>query len=152
MQDVPAGGISPGSNVSDHQEHMGSVIDPRVKDLFGTWKSDGAMDAVIATAIDQQLDVLLEAELARVEALLDVAPGAAFARLVSLISFLNGGASHRPAIVGRLEKWIPRLRDIMRKLAVGLEASSFNISAGSPNGLSVGLSFPVTRRSSAFYP
>ena len=152
MLDAPAGGITPGSHVSGRQEHDGSVLDPRVKDLFGTWMRDGTMDAVIATAIDQQLDVLLEAELARVEALVDVSPGAAFARLGSLISFLNAGASHRPAIVGRLEKWIPRLRDIMRKLAVGLEAGSFNISAGSPNGLSVGLSFPVTRRSSAFYP
>ena len=150
MLDVPAGGISPGSHFLNRQEHEGSMLDLQVKDLFGTWKSDGTMDAVMATAIDQQLDALLDAELARIEALVDVAPGAAFARLSSLVSFLNAGASHRPTIVGRLERWIPRFRDILRKLAVALEASSFSIGAGSPLGLSVALSFPVTRRSTGF--
>lgn len=126
------------------------MLNQQVNDLFGTWKSEGTMTAIMATTIDQEVDALLEEELARIETLVDVAPGAAFVRLGSLISFVNDGASHRPSIVGRLEKWIPRFRDVLRKLAVELEATSFSVSVGFPPGLSIGLSFPATRRSTKF--
>jgi hypothetical protein len=86
----------------------------------------------------------MEKELEQIKELIEEdKPDSAFVAMLRLTSFLNAGAAKLPSIIGRLEKWINKIKSVLYSLAEKIGANGFSISAGFPIGVSVGLSFTV---------
>jgi hypothetical protein len=108
------------------------------------WESKGEMNIDMAQVINEDIDQFMEEELGRIERLIEEGkPDSAFVAMLRLTSFLNAGAAKSPSIIGRLEKWINKIKSVLNSLAKKIGANGFSISAGFPIGISVGLSFPI---------
>ncbi len=108
------------------------------------WESKGEMNIDMAQVINENIDQFMEKELGKIENLIEEdKPDFAFVAMLRLTSFLNAGAAKLPSIIGRLEKWINKIKFVLNSLAKKIGADGFSISAGFPIGLSVGLSFLI---------
>jgi hypothetical protein len=108
------------------------------------WESKGEMTIDMAQVINENIDQLMEKELEQIKELIEEdKPDSAFVAMLRLTSFLNAGAAKLPSIIGRLEKWINKIKSVLYSLAEKIGANGFSISAGFPIGVSVGLSFTV---------
>ena len=108
------------------------------------WELEGEMTIDMAQVINENIDQFMEEELGQIEKLIEEdKPDSAFVAMLRLTSFLNAGAAKLPSIIGRLEKWINKIKFVLSSLAKKMGANGFSISAGVPIGISVGLSFPI---------
>ena len=108
------------------------------------WEFKGEMTIDMAQVINENIDQLMEKELEQIIKLIEVdKPDSAFVAMLRLTSFLNAGAAKVPSIIGRLEKWINKIKIVLNSLAKKIGANGYSISAGIPIGVSVGLSFPI---------
>jgi len=115
-----------------------------IHSLYESWMSSGEMSQEIANTLLENFDDFMEQELSEVETLVDAdEPELAFTRMMQMTSFLNAGISKKPSIIGRLKKWVNRLKSVTHSLAKNLKADSFSISVGLPAGVSIGVSFSV---------
>ena len=108
---------------------------------FETWENGGEFTSGMARELADNIDTVMDQGLASIETLTAKDANAAFVDLSRLIGFINRGVSLLPSITGRLKKWVERLRDVVKALAVELKAVSFSISVGFPGGVSVGIAF-----------
>lgn len=114
-------------------------------DQFEEWRGGVDIDASGASMVEAHLDRELPGLLRGIdETTRNFGTGAAFAEFVSLISFLNVAAGFRASILEKVAKHVEELRDALRKIADGIEASSFDISVSVPVGLSVSLTFSTS--------
>ena len=108
------------------------------------WELEGEMNIDMAQVINENIDQFMEEELGQIEKLIEEdKPDSAFVAMLRLTSFLNAGAAKLPSIIGRLEKWINKIKFVLSSLAKKMGANGFSISAGVPIGISVGLSFSI---------
>ena len=108
------------------------------------WELEGEMTIDMAQVIDENIDQFMEEELGQIKELIEEdKPDFAFVKMLRLTSFLNAGAAKLPSIIGRLEKWINEFISALNSLAKKMGASGFSISAGMPEGISIGLSFSI---------
>lgn len=114
-----------------------------IHSLYESWMSSGKMSQEMANTLLENFDDFMEQELSKVEKLVDDKPELAFTMVMQMTSFLNSGASQKPSIIGRINKWVNRLKSVTHSLAKNLKADSFSISAGLPAGVSIGVSFSV---------
>jgi len=108
------------------------------------WEFTGEMTNVMAQVINENIDQFMEEKLEQIKRLIEEdKPESAFVAMLRLTSFLNAGAAKLPSIIGRLEKWINKIKFVLNSLAEKIGANGFSISAGLPIGISVGLSFSI---------
>jgi len=108
------------------------------------WELEGEMNIDMVQVINENIDQFMEEELGQIEKLIEEdKPDSAFVAMLRLTSFLNAGAAKSPSIIGRLEKWINKIKSVLNSLAKKIGANGFSISAGLPIGISVGLSFTI---------
>ncbi len=112
-------------------------------DLIKKWELTGKISPVLAKAVDRQLNVIMDEELAQIDALADKYPEAAFARYTRLAFFLNAAMIARPSIAGQIANWIYKLKFAFNKLGRKLGASEFTIRMSWSAGLYVDFTFPV---------
>lgn len=114
-------------------------------DVFGlleAWEYGATMDLGVARAVNDELDVLMERELAEIAAMIEARPSLAQLRLARLSSFVNAAAAKLPALLRRLEQWVRRLQALLNALGKKVGATGFSIGV-SAGGLSFDLSFPI---------
>ena len=119
---------------------------PNTTDIFSVleaWEYGAAMDGRMAHAVNDDLDDLMERELPRIEAMIELAPSQALMRVTRLFSFVNAASAWLPAILRRLEQWIQRVQALVNALGKKLGATGYSIGVSTPGGLSFDLSFPV---------
>ena len=118
----------------------------RIYSILEQWESKGEITTDMARVIDENIDEIMEEELGAIEKLIEEnKPDLAFVAVFGLTSLINARAAKSPSIIRRLAKWISKLKSTVDSLAKKLGANGFTISAGLPAGLSVGLSFPISR-------
>lgn len=120
----------------------GSVI----YDLMETWEFGKEINREMAQVIYKNVDELMEKELRDIDDLLQRNKlNLAFVSMMRLTSFINSGVAKLPSIIRKLEKWVDRLRSSANLMAKKFKAESFSISVGLPAGISVGLSFAISK-------
>lgn len=118
-----------------------------VESVFKDWESEGKMTIEIAHGINKNVDRLMKTKLVEIEDLIEQdKPNSAFVAMLSLTSLINAAAAKSPSIIPKLEGWVKKLISATNSLAEKLRANGFSISASFPVGVSVGLSFPITRK------
>jgi len=121
--------------------------DPEFYKEFEKWESKGVMTHKSAQGLDKNIDPVMEYRLGEIEELIkENKPNSAFRVISHLTSFINAGVKRQPSIIYKLEDWIDRLKSTANSLAEGMGANGFSISVGLPAGVSIGLSFPITKK------
>jgi len=111
--------------------------------VLEAWEQGEPMDLAMARIVEENLDALLESELAQIEAQIDAQPVTALMQMTRLTSFINAALARLPAILRRLQGWVSTMKSTVNALAKKLGANSFSLGVSMPFGLSVDLSFPV---------
>ncbi len=121
--------------------------DPEFCKEFEKWESKGEMTIKIAQGLNKNINLFMESILGEIEELIEEnKSNDAFSEMSHLTSFINAGIARVPSIIYKLGNWIDRLKSAANSLAEGMGANGFSISVGLPAGVSVGLSFPITKK------
>ncbi|MGA2256391.1 MAG: hypothetical protein ABSG53_17210 [Thermoguttaceae bacterium] len=116
-----------------------------VSGFLEKWDTASEMSTELAEEVFHDLDSIMEEILGRVEVLAQKRSSyEAVGFLAQSISMVSAAATKQPRIVGRLARWIGKLKVSVNSLGKQTGANSISISFGFPWGVSIGLSWPVT--------
>lgn len=105
------------------------------------WLATGEVNERMAEWAHDHFDEIMEETLRDVDELAyQNRPQEALAVMMQTTSFLQTTAARQPKILGKLSKWITKIKNALMTLAQQLGADSISISAWP---LSVGLSWPI---------